>query len=365
MRYALSGLAAILILGADSVWAGSWSDQVTQGNLQFEQGHYRQAVEEYQAALELADLPLQRGETLYRLALSHEQLADFAAGEQCYQEALSLFRAIRDYEKLALSLSALGEVYRAEHRLDEALEAERNALLALKRDGMEKTWGAAMVLGITGAIFCELHRLGAAQRSIEDALAILENTVGPDSPDFATNLNNLGVIALARKHSGDSEGLLTRALKIRQAHFGPEHPLIASTLLALSSVYLEQQRYVEADGACRHALEMMRHFLPANHPNLIAGSMGLAMIAHRSGNFATAAGILRETLASLETSPSTVTGEYVQLVSLYAKYLGDVGEKKESVHFRGVARQMEQEFSRTSHARYTVSVSELDAGGFR
>jgi len=322
-------------------------------------------VEEYQASLPLSNLPWQRGVTLYRLALSYQQLADFAAGEQCYKEALSLFRAERDYEKLALSLAGLGELYRAGHRLDDALVTERNALLAFKHLGMEKTRDAANVLGITGAILGELHRLNAAQRSIQDALAILENTAGADKPEFATNLNNLGVIALARKHSDESEGLLTRALQIRQAHFGPEHPLIASTLLSLSSVYLEQQRYVEADRTCRRALEMMRHFFPANHPNLLAGSMELAMIAHRSGNSAAASDILAETVAGFETHPSTITGECVQLVSLYAKYLSDAGQRQESRHFRMEARQMEQQFRGTSLARSTVNVSELDAGGFR
>jgi len=365
MRYPLGRLATFAVLTAVSLRAASWSDQINRGNLQLEQGIYGQAIEEYQAALPLANLPVQRGVTLFSLGLAYQLLGDFAAGERCYKEALSLFRAGRDYEKLALSLSGLGQVYRAEHRLDDALEAERNGLLALKRIGMEKTRDAALVLGATGAILGELDRLNAAQRSIEAAQAILENTTGSDTPEFATNLNRLGVIALARKRFAESEGLLTRALQIRQARFGSEHPLVAHALLTLSAVYLEQRRYVEADRACRHALQMMRHFLPANHPTLITGSIELAMIAHRSGNFAAAADILAESIAGLEAHPSTITGEYVQLVSLYAKYLVDVGEKQKARHFRIEARQMEQQINRMSLARSTVNISELDAGGFR
>jgi hypothetical protein len=44
--------------------------------------------------------------------------------------------------------------------------------------------------------------------------------------------------------------------------------------------------------------------------------------------------LLAETIAGLEAHPPSITGEYVQLVSLYAKYLGDAGEKQESRHFR-------------------------------
>jgi tetratricopeptide (TPR) repeat protein len=365
MRYPLGRLATFAILTAVSLRAASWSDQVNRGNLQLQRGVYGQAVEEYQAALPLANLPVQRGVTLFSLAVVYQLLADFGASERCYKEALSLFRAERDYEKLALSLSGLGQVYRAEHRLDDALDTERNAFLALKRIGMDKTRDAAFVLGITGAILGELNRLYAGQRSIEAAQAILEKTVGPDAPEFATNLNRLGVIALARKRPGEAEGLLTRALQIRQAHFGSRHPLVANTLLTLSFVYLEQRRYGEADGSCRQALETMRDFLPANHPTLITGSMQLATIAHRSGDFAAATGILAASIAGLEAHPSTITGEYVQLVSLYAKYLGDAGDKQEARHFRLEARQMGQQFSRTSLARSTVSVSELEAGVFR
>ena len=152
MRYPLGRLATFAVLTAVSLRAASWSDQINRGNLQLEQGIYGQAIEEYQAALPLANLPVQRGVTLFSLGLAYQLLGDFAAGERCYKEALSLFRAGRDYEKLALSLSGLGQVYRAEHRLDDALEAERNGLLALKRIGMEKTRDAALVLVATGVI---------------------------------------------------------------------------------------------------------------------------------------------------------------------------------------------------------------------
>lgn len=109
---------------------------------------------------------------------------------------------------------------------------------------------------------------------------------------------------------------------------------------------------------------LIRQFLPIN-PTLVAGSIELATIAHRSGNFAAAAGILAEALADLWTHPPTITGEYVQLVNLYAKYLGDVGENPESRDFRIEARQMEQQVSPTSLVRSAVNVGELDASGFR
>jgi ATP/maltotriose-dependent transcriptional regulator MalT len=146
---------------------------------------------------------------------------------------------------------------------------------------------------------------------------------------------------------------------------GLDHPAIANTLLILSSVRRGQRRYVEADGECRHALEILRHLLPANHPMLITGAMELATIAHDIGNFAAAAEILAESMAGVEPHPASVTGEYVQLVSLYAKYLGDAGEKQKARQFRIEAREMEQQLGRTSLARSTVNVSEMDAGGFR
>jgi tetratricopeptide (TPR) repeat protein len=365
MRYPLGKLATIVILAAVSLRAAAWTDQVNRGNLLLEQGLYSQAAEEFQASLPQANGQVQQGVSLFSLGLADQLLGDFAASERGYKEALSLFRAERDYENLALSLSGLGQVYKAEHRLDDALETERNALLALRRIGKEKTGDAAFVLGVTGAILGELDRWKDAQRSLEEAQAILKNTLGPDTPEFATNLDRLGEIALARKRFDEAEGLLTQALGFRQSHLGLDHPSIASSLLLLSSVHRAQRRYVEADGECRRALEILRHSLPDNHPKLIKGSIELATVAHDSGNITAAVGILAETMGRMGSHPANITEEYVELVSLYAKYLDDAGEKQKAREFRTEARDMEQQVSRTALARSTVDVSEMDAGGFR
>ena len=100
-------------------WAAtSWSDQLSLGNALFDKGLYGEAIAQYEGALPLAEWPLYRGVTLYRLALTHAKLADFAAGEQCFKEALGIFRAAHDYPRVSASLSGLGEIYRAEHRFD-------------------------------------------------------------------------------------------------------------------------------------------------------------------------------------------------------------------------------------------------------
>jgi tetratricopeptide (TPR) repeat protein len=365
MWYPVYRLAALNCFIFASAYAASWPDEVIRGNLRFDGGLYRAAIADYQSALPLAQSSSQRAVTLYRLGLAHGKLAEFAAAEQYYQEALSIFRASGDSSKVALSLGALGEIYRGEYRLDDALATERNALRFLKRAGLQETKEAASVFTTTGAVLSQKHRLKAAEHDMRQALDILQRTAGPDDPDLATTLNNLGVVVSARKRASEAEELLTRALSIRAARFGSEHPLIASTLLNLSSTYLDQKRYAEADQTCRRSLEMMGHFLPANHPNLIAGYIWLALIAHRSGNSAAAIRILEEAVRNLNAQPSAITGAYVQLLNLYSKYLGEAGESEKSREFRLEARQLLEQFGRTSPGRSTVMFSELEADRLR
>lgn len=352
-------IASYILSAAFGSGAPSWNAQLMRGNLWFDRGLYREAIAEYECALPLADSPQNRAVTLYRLALTHGKLAEFTPAERYYADALSIFRAQHDSPKLALALAGLGEIHRAEYRLDDALATEQHALRILKLAGMGETQQAAAVLIIAGGILHDQHRFKAAEHYIREALIILEKTTGPDHPDFAMSLNNLGVVEAARKHPAGAEALLTRALSIREAQFGSEHPLVASTLLSLSWVFLEQKRYAEADRVCRRSIEVMSRFLPANHPDLIKARIVLALIAHRSGDSSAAIGLLGEAVRSLNPQGAAGIREYAQLLNLYSQYLREAGERDKARQFRREAQQLLEQHSETRDS--TVTLTELEA----
>jgi tetratricopeptide (TPR) repeat protein len=365
MRYLFWRFAAVQLVIPAILSAASWPDRLTRGNLRFDHGVYREAAAEYEAALVLADSSQRRAVTLYRLALTRQKLAQFALAEQHYKEAVNLFRADGDLPNLALSLAGLGEVYRDQYRLDDALAAERRALSLLKQAGLQETRQAEAVLSITASVLHDQHRLKAAQRDLQEAAIIIQATAGSDHPDFAAVLTNLGVMAAEQKHSGEAEALLTRALNIRMANFGPQHPLIGLTLLNLSSVYLDQKRYAEAGRTCLRSLEMLRLFLPANHPDVIKAQIELALLAHRSGNSAGWKEILEEAVRSADARDSTISPAYVQLLNLYSEYLRENGEKDQSRQFHLRAQQLSERLGWTSPGRSTITLSELEASGLR
>lgn len=271
-------LVAVQFVVVCSLGAASWQDQFTRADAQLEHGLYRDAVAGYEGALALAPSQDDRAIALYRLALAEGKIGDLSQAEQRYKEAVGIFGGEGNSSKLAMTFAGLGEIYRAQNRLDEAFATERHALTILKALGMSASREAGEVLSISGEILRDQHRFKAADQTMRQVLVILQNTVGPTHTDFAVALNNLGVIASERKHWDEAEAFLTRALSIREAHFGKEHPLVASTLLSLSAVYLEERRYPEADAACRRALEMMRRFLPAGHPDLTKAELEMALI---------------------------------------------------------------------------------------
>jgi hypothetical protein len=106
----------------------------------------------------------------------------------------------------------------------------------------------------------------------------------------------------------------------------------------------------------------MGRFLPANHPELIEARIELALIAHRSGNRAAAVGILEDSVRRADAQPSVGSGEYAELLNLYARYLGEAGEKEKSKQVRLAAREMVETFGRTLMRGSTVTLTELDGG---
>jgi tetratricopeptide (TPR) repeat protein len=366
MRYSLVRSISVQLLFAAALPALSWPEQISRGSSQFDHGLYLQALTEYDAALPLAASPQQRAITLYRMAVTHARLAEFVPAEKYHKEALALFRASHAFQQAAVSLTALGEIYRAEGRLDDALATERGALSAMKRLDMLRTQAAATVFSLIGEILSDRHHFRAAEGYLRSALSVIEKTQNPDQADYATCLNNLGVIAAERRRPADAEKMLVRALHIRESRFGPEHPLVANTLLSLSSVYLDEKRFADAGRTCRRSLDMMQRFLPPSHPDVIKATIGLALIARRGGDPTGAVGILARAVQGLDAAPSPAASvDSVRLLNLYALYLGEAGDREGSRQIRLRARQVVRQSAWMSQGHATVSLGELEARGLR
>jgi tetratricopeptide (TPR) repeat protein len=355
----LSVLAFLLIQSSE---AATWPDAIAQGNQQLDRGLYSQAIAQYELALAVSDSPARRGHALYGLAVAHGKLAEYSLAEQCYKEALGVFRAEGDSAGLALSLAGLGEIYRDEYYPDQALILERQNLTALEQIGRDKGAEAAAILNITGAILFGQRRYKEAERDMKEALDIFSRVSGPENLDVALMLNNLGAIALARGRMPEAETLVTRGLAIRKARLGPDHPLVAGAMLGVASVYMAQRRYGEAERACRDSIAMMSRFLPPDHPDLIKGRMQLAVIAHDGGHPAVALDILEEAAVRVGQDRSAITVEYVQLLTLYSRYLEAAGQKEKSRRIHNESQALLRELNRPSQTNSTVAIGELASG---
>jgi hypothetical protein len=104
----------------------------------------------------------------------------------------------------------------------------------------------------------------------------------------------------------------------------------------------------------------MGRFLPANHPELTKARIEMALIAHESGDRGGAIGILEECVRSADAQPLADTGAYAELLSLYARYLGEAGEKEKSKQFRVAAQEMAKKSGRAQVASSTVTLTELE-----
>ncbi len=217
-------------------------------------------------------LELNEVEAIAWLAIGYnaDQLGKPQFAIESYQQALPLFRAVRNQHGEAKTLNNLGLVYSNIAQLQQALECYQKALTIY--EAVQDREGEAATLTNLGLAY---HRIGKPQRAIEyyqqaleyfqQALPILRDV--QDRRGEATTLNNLGVIYESTGEPQRAINYYQQALPIHQA-IQYQHGE-ATTLNNLGGVY-------NRIGEPQQAIEYLEQALPI-----------LRVIKNRSGEATT------------------------------------------------------------------------------
>lgn len=93
-----------------------------------------------------------------------------------------------------------------------------------------------------------------AEPLLRRALGIFEKALGPNYPDVALSLNNLALLYHAQGQYAQAEALFRRALAILETALGPDpHPDVATSLKNLAALYRAMKRDDEAEPLERRA----------------------------------------------------------------------------------------------------------------
>ena len=213
------------------------------GHLQWKQGEFEPALENFEASLlvflELGD---RRMEAVVRVDLALvadaqgrlDEAGGYGAG------ALAIYGAIGDAHGEGVVRNELGVVALHQGRLPAARE-HFEAALALYRATRSKLW-EAMALNNLGDVLATRGSPDEARRHFEAALA-LHREVG-NARSEGISLVNLGILNLEQGRWGDAQAYLDAALAVHRT-LGNRR-VEGLTLAALGRLCLEQGRHAEA-----------------------------------------------------------------------------------------------------------------------
>jgi tetratricopeptide (TPR) repeat protein len=168
------------------------------------------------------------GRTLQRLAelrdlegISHEELGDDDAAEQCFLASLKLREAHvgRDHPEVATSLEHLARLYGDGHFEDrQAVPLLTRALRILEHAGEGCDHRRVRVLHDLAVLHRNAGDVDAARDLLEDALRIQVELAGRDDDSIAPLLRDLALAYAEKQEWLTVEALLRRALAILDAH---------------------------------------------------------------------------------------------------------------------------------------------------
>jgi CHAT domain-containing protein/tetratricopeptide (TPR) repeat protein len=249
-----------------------------------------------------------------RLFAQAEELYTSVAAESTrraigkYEEALALWREVRDQTQEALALSRIGRSYNYLGESWKAVEFYKQAL-GLMTDG---AYSSETVSALNGAGYSYLD-LGENQQALDYfSQALLLSRKAGDKKGEARSLYHLGT---AYALAGDNEGALewlNRALAVSLVT--DDRSLLLSTLQSVGTVYVSMGRYAEALKVLNEALALGR---------AIGDKREEALVTNRLGRVSAAQGRFPEALAYYKQA--LVLSRYSGMRDSEAETLYDLG----------------------------------------
>jgi len=190
----------------------------------------------------------QRAAMLSAKAYAHQAAGDDAAARDLYEEALALYRTIReaDPSELEATLANLGWIARRAGNLDDALARFRDVLdRRTLRHGPDHPL-TARSMGALANVLAESDSLNEAERFADQSIAIFRRAYPSAHPDIASALALKAQILRRRGRLGGAEALQREALSTLRAVYGEEHLATAGAVADLAGMVQRQGRTDEA-----------------------------------------------------------------------------------------------------------------------
>jgi tetratricopeptide (TPR) repeat protein len=225
--------------------------------------------------------------SLNNLAELQQELADYAAAERLYSQALAISEAAPERDRRLASgiLGNLGQLYHAIGRFDAAEPLLRRAL-EVARDACGETGRElATALNALARFHEATGQFPQAEPLFREALEVLQRSVPGDDPDLATALNNLGALHASMGRFRDAKPLLEQGLAIRRQVLGHYHDDTAQSLSNLAAVHKALGDFRCAKLGLREALKIRQKLHGSHNPALATTLDNLASVLRITADY--------------------------------------------------------------------------------
>jgi tetratricopeptide (TPR) repeat protein len=222
-------------------------------------GHFAAATSLLLNALHTLTPADHRERALVLLELGHAYASadELIKAEQAYTESFGIYKQLSDNVQTTTTLRALGAIYSAQGRHDDAVRVLQKALKLSRTQRAIRL--EAQVLDIIGVAYYRQGKTSKASDFFNQALKLVsESGVQFDLSDLSELLNNLGNAYIGQQKYQEAEPLLARALALLEQDVGPSHPDLVFSIASLALVYRETHRLSEAEGQYLRALNILQ-----------------------------------------------------------------------------------------------------------
>ncbi len=319
----------------------AWKLHLDAGIEAFIKGDYADAETRISSALEEAEKfgshDPRLATTLNALGEVYRAQGDYAAAEPLHKRALAIREKALgpDDAAVAQSLSNLAETYRAQGRIAEAEQLRKRASAIQERASAQvRLWDSYIAAGKAAY---SRGDYAEAEKQNQAALNVSEG-FGSQDPRLATSLNNLAVIYVAQGRYAVAESLHKRSLAIREKALGPEHPDAAQSLNNLAELYRTQGRYADAEPLYERSLAILEKTLGPEHPDVAASLNNLAALYQTPGGYAEAEPFYKRALAIWEKALGPEHPTVAESMENYASLLRQTGRDIKAAELETLAK---------------------------
>jgi CHAT domain-containing protein/tetratricopeptide (TPR) repeat protein len=213
------------------------------GNVHRLQGNYSQALEQYQKSLKISEETNNKigiANALNNIAIIHSSRGDYIEALEQFQKSLKIREEIGDKLGIAGSLSNIGLVHHSQGNYTEALEQYQKNLKIREEIGDKP--GIVFTLNNIGDAYRLQGNYTEALERFQEGLRISEEI--DDKFLTANTLNNIGIVHYLQGDDAQALGQHQKSLKI-QGEIG-DKPGIAGSLNNIGLVHHSQGNYTEA-----------------------------------------------------------------------------------------------------------------------